>query len=374
MQEVLNVEFETEIKRRIFDRKLNYVIHLKWDTETKIAALKVPEKWTLLSLSLDDPEFGSKAWIEVDGDTILELKKGPWFKTIGISIYSKPGLDHKSIEEELKKQFPVMELKPKPKENKVYINFWALGPMGPENFYREQSVLPWDDIKDNYTTSVRQELTEFITRAKSLNLDSESGKLILWTGAAGTGKTWAIRALASETANELTFNYIVDPEVFLQGSSAYMHRVLLKEGSSSSGWRVIILEDCGEFLSKDAKSKAGQGFSRLLNACDGLLGQGLKFILLITSNEDIENFHEAIRRPGRCISDIKFNDLSKEEIMGWCKIHKITSTPPYPASLAQLYAMTRHETTGKQNKAKIGFVPQKEPTTFEDYSPDLNEE
>lgn len=44
-------------------------------------------------------------------------------------------------------------------------------------------------------------------------------------------------------------------------------------------WRLLVLEDCGEFLRADAKQEMGQGLSRLLNLTDGLLGQGLNLLV-----------------------------------------------------------------------------------------------
>ncbi len=65
------------------------------------------------------------------------------------------------------------------------------------------------------------------------------------------------------------------------------------DGSDDEGnsyperWRMLVLEDTGELLSIDAKERAGRGLSRLLNAVDGLLGQGSRVLLLITTNEEL---------------------------------------------------------------------------------------
>jgi ATP-dependent 26S proteasome regulatory subunit len=76
---------------------------------------------------------------------------------------------------------------------------------------------------------------------------------------------------------------------------------------------MLVLEDTGELLSIDAKERAGQGLSRLLNAVDGLLGQGSRVLLLITTNEELGALHPAVTRPGRCASQVEFFPLSPVE-------------------------------------------------------------
>ena len=43
---------------------------------------------------------------------------------------------------------------------------------------------------------------------------------------------------------------------------------------------------------------AGQGLSRLLNVSDGLLGEGLRAVVLVTTNEPLRRLHPAVVRPG----------------------------------------------------------------------------
>ena len=95
-------------------------------------------------------------------------------------------------------------------------------------------------------------------------------------------------------------------------------------------------------LSTDAKERAGQGVSRLLNAVDGLLGQGSRVLLLITTNEELGMLHPAITRPGRCASQVEFLPLSPAEAKLWLSSHGngcdgIASKGP--RTIAELYAM-----------------------------------
>ena len=63
-------------------------------------------------------------------------------------------------------------------------------------------------------------------------------------------------------------------------------------------WRLLMLEDCDELISGEAKASAGQSLSRLLNLTDGLLGQGRNALIAITTNEDLASLHPAVVRPG----------------------------------------------------------------------------
>ena len=62
----------------------------------------------------------------------------------------------------------------------------------------------------------------------------------------------------------------------------------------------MVLEDTGELLAEDAHTRTGQALSRLLNVTDGVLGQGMNTIVLVSTNEPLGRLHPAIRRAGRC--------------------------------------------------------------------------
>src|SRR6266542_3240215 len=81
----------------------------------------------------------------------------------------------------------------------------------------------------------------------------------------------------------------------------------------------LIMEDADEFLSVDAKQRQGQAMSRLLNMADGLIGQGLNLLLLITTNEPLGRIHHAVSRRGRCLADVEFTELSVAEASEWLK-------------------------------------------------------
>src|SRR5262249_28231732 len=129
-----------------------------------------------------------------------------------------------------------------------------------------------------------------------------------------------------------------------------------EDGSSrAKHWRLLVLEDTGELLTPDAKSIIGQGLSRFLNVVDGLIGQGLRVLVLVTTNEEIRALHPAVSRPGRCAANIEFGPLSPEEAEGWLAARGIDGPPTDGRLLASLYAQAEGLDASRP-KASVGFV------------------
>ena len=74
-----------------------------------------------------------------------------------------------------------------------------------------------------------------------------------------------------------------DVEMAVSGDShgGTLNPSLLAPRNDSPQWRVLVIEDADELLREDAKSRVGQVLSRLLNLGDGILGQGLRVIVLM---------------------------------------------------------------------------------------------
>ena len=270
---------------------------------------------------------------------------------------------------DLKELFPP----PDPSSShKVNVQFWTYGRHGPISSYREVSVPEWADLEGNYTSSARRGLEVLMGDFTP----AHGGQLILWHGETGTGKTFALRALAWEWRDWCEFQYIVDPDSFFGEHADYlmsvltqpgyaempdprvMHRMMMTggyldfpggpedDGEGSKAWRLLILEDTGELLTPDAKSIIGQGLSRFLNVVDGLIGQGLRILVLVTTNEPIRALHPAVARPGRCAANIEFKPLSPEESNAWLERHGLAEPVERETLLGDLYALEAGQPPG----------------------------
>lgn len=246
----------------------------------------------------------------------------------------------------------------------IPIKFWTATSEGPSSRIRKINALDWAEINVNYPTGVADRINDLMV----LRPPIEGGKILLWHGPPGTGKSSAIRSLTQAWFPWCDAAYIVDPERFF-GDAQYMMDVLLNTYSSDfdwddfeeddteedaeqrakilkgeDRWRLLLLEDADEFIQADAKERTGQALSRLLNLGDGLIGSGLNFLTLITTNEKITNIHSAVSREGRSLANVKFDPFNRDQARAWFKAHtdsELDVSAHTEWSLAQLYNARR---------------------------------
>jgi hypothetical protein len=272
--------------------------------------------------------------------------------------------------------------------HEVTVTFWTYGPHGPMPSWRSIAVPSWDDIEPNYTAATRRGLAAIMSNFQP----AHGGQLVLWHGNAGTGKTFALRALAWQWREWCDFHYIVDPDSLFGQHADYLMSVLLQpsymgvtvasshgfihqapmfaaameeavpsdgdeeEGSMSKAWRVLVLEDTGELLSADARVSMGQGLSRFLNVVDGLIGQGLRVLVLVTTNEPIRKLHPAVARPGRCAANIEFLPLDADEANQWLGSRGSDASVAAASTIAELFARVEGIDPGDQPLIGFGDV------------------
>ncbi len=104
-------------------------------------------------------------------------------------------------------------------------------------------------------------------------------------------------------------------------------------------WRLLVLEDAGELLGAAAPAEVGRGFARLLNIADGLLGQGSRALILVTTNEQLGKLHPAALRPGRAMATVEFGPLGPSEATAWLRERGLEREIESPATIAELHAM-----------------------------------
>lgn len=226
---------------------------------------------------------------------------------------------------------------------RLQIQFWYLASR-PTCRNRRVDAPSWGSIQTNYSHLVRSSLQALM----SYRASEEDGRLLLWFGPPGTGKTTAIRALLLEWAPWCRAVFITDPER-LFGEPGYLMEVLMWESgddadefASGEPWRLLVIEDADELLRRDATTRSGQAMSRLLNMADGFIGQGLRVLVLLSTNEPIARIHPALTRPGRCLAQVHFDRLDRSDAAAW-----LGSQPPpgESFSLAELFCISSGDET-----------------------------
>ncbi|HEX2317911.1 MAG TPA: DUF5925 domain-containing protein [Streptosporangiaceae bacterium] len=218
----------------------------------------------------------------------------------------------------------------------VTIGFWhRLERRGAYRFARTVRAPAWLDIRMNYGSATAAALDQLM----AVTPDDLAGQLLLLYGPPGTGKTTALRALARERQRWCETDCVLDPEALFADPGYLTEAALGDDETPGEGrWRLLLLEDCDELISADAKRASGQALSRLLNLTDGLLGQGRRVLVAITTNEDIRSLHPAVVRPGRCLAQIEVGPLAAAEAAAWLGAGGDVASP---LTLADLYARRR---------------------------------
>jgi hypothetical protein len=269
-----------------------------------------------------------EAYLRLDGGALATVDAG--HREVRIEVAAPTRAAAMTAAEQLRRELFVDE----PAHDRISIAFWMRGEYGGEVRHRDIEAAQFDDIRDNYPEQVSASLARLMAVHAP-----ERGRLILWRGEPGTGKSHALRALAREWSPWCSTHFIMDPPELLGHGGAYMLDVLTWDGGSDEErWRLLILEDAGELIAADARAATGQALSRLLNVADGLLGQGTRTLILITTNEPVSRLHPAARRAGRCLADLEFTRFSTAEANAWLTVHGQSGDVTEPLTLAALFA------------------------------------
>ena len=206
---------------------------------------------------------------------------------------------------------------------------------------------PWSEIERNYPRTVRSQLGALMNRRE---VGPGEGRLILFHGEPGTGKTTAIRALIHQWSSWCEAHLVTDPDRMFVDSEYLINVIQSQEGQAAPTvvnppgvrkWKLIVAEDADAYLRSSARLDAGAALGRLLNTTDGLLGQSTKAIVLLTTNEELTRLHPALIRPGRCLARTEFVRFSAEEARAWIGNHG--PSPTKGATLAELFESRRTE-------------------------------
>ncbi len=296
----------------------------------------------------EGPTFRSAVIAREDAEAVSIITQTE--QRIGVAVAASDIRAARNLMEEVRRAFQPSAT---PAAHELPFTFWHSSQFGADATSRAIELVNWDEVAMNYPGETRSGL-EPLMRISAPHRNQ--GRLLLWHGAPGTGKTFAIRALAWAWREWCRFEYVIDPED-LFGSGGYLHEVLLHSDyeDKERKFRLLVLEDCGEMMGADAKQIVGQGLSRLLNVSDGILGQGTRLMILVTTNEDPGKLNPAIIRAGRCFSEIEFRRFGAEEANHWLKARGCDASATDPRTLSELYAV-QNRLFVKRDGARIGFT------------------
>jgi hypothetical protein len=307
----------------VLERRLTHIAHDTFSGVVTRATVKNLGEAVLVRADCGD---SFEAVLRLGERTVALIDSGNGH--VGVEV---AGDDFPAVERALRTLRDGLAATPPPRGT-VSVAFWIQDQYGGEVRHREIRAPGFEEISGNYSAPVRSALTQVVEAC-----EPESGRLIIWRGAPGTGKSHALRALARAWAPWCSAHFIVDAHDLFAHGGKYILDVLAWDGDDSDRWRLIILEDAGELISGD--SRAGdQAVSRLLNIADGLLGQGTRTVILVTTNESVLRLHPAARRPGRCLADLEFLPLSPDEANAWLAARGIERRVDRPTPIAELFA------------------------------------
>jgi ATPase family associated with various cellular activities (AAA) len=168
------------------------------------------------------------------------------------------------------------------------------------------SNVEWRDVRNNYPSTIQKSLDALMEISEIP--PPGAGRVIVFHGEPGTGKTWALRSLLTQWRTWCEGALIVDAEELVDNTSYLMN--LLQSGDEEKT-QLLILEDADEIVAR--RHNRSQGVVRLLNAADGIIGSNRNVMMLFTTNAPPDQLDAALVRPGRCLATIEFGPFGIAE-------------------------------------------------------------
>lgn len=221
----------------------------------------------------------------------------------------------------------------------IPVTFAFPGPRGPEYYNQSFEGLRLQDVAQNYTPSVVEQVEAFLKYARQV-----THGIAVMSGPVGTGKSYLIRSILTELSQRRAL-VCTPPTTFLVQAG------LLTQVVANFKKSIIVLEDVGEVIAIDAASKYTDARANLLNFTEGFLSLLTDAILIISFNYELEKIDPAILRPGRCLANITLDELPHKRVQGLVPFE----IPSRKYTLAEVYEMRRVGNAGGLGKSQIGF-------------------
>jgi len=141
---------------------------------------------------------------------------------------------------------------------------------------------------------------------KDLTNNDPCGRIVIFDGVPGTGKTYMVRALLHDVPDAMFL--LVSADLVASLASPGIVKSIIKHRQGSTGPTVFIVEDADSVLAKRGNDNMSS-VSAVLNLSDGILGNLLDLRIVATTNVSRDELDEAILRASRLCRRIEVPPL-----------------------------------------------------------------
>lgn len=226
---------------------------------------------------------------------------------------------------------------PKTSAGKIYVLMHTKD--GPKLKSIGMAALPLE--RDNYNPVV---LEDFDAVAADLSAASPSGRLAVFDGPTGSGKTHLMKGLLAAVPEALFVMVPVAmvPELASPGMIGALLEIRKDKGKLPT---VFVIEDADNCLGSRREGSNVDAVSALLNLSDGIVGAMLDIRMVCSTNLKSEELDEAVKRPGRLSRLVHVGHLEKD--VATRLYRKLTGNDKVKVdeklTLAEVYSLARND-------------------------------
>lgn len=165
-------------------------------------------------------------------------------------------------------------------------------------------------LRDNYSDEV---LRGYDRVVHDLTAKEPAGRVAIFSGKPGTGKTFLIRGLLNEIKDAIMV--LVPANLIAQlGQPGMIPALVELHKERDEKPMIFIIEDADEVLATRMGDNMS-AVSAVLNLGDGILGKLLDIRIVATTNAAHQDLDEAIMRPGRLSASVQVGPLPYEKAL-----------------------------------------------------------